>query len=133
MHDAMTAQSTDGNANRARRIALILLIVVYTLNFVDRQILSILKEPIAADLHLSDTDLGLLGGFAFALFYSLLAIPFAWLADRFSRVWIISAGLFLWSGFTAHVRHGGQLRRCCSWRAWAWASAKPAASLRHTA
>jgi MFS family permease len=101
MHDAMTAQSTDGNANRARRIALILLIVVYTLNFVDRQILSILKEPIAADLHLSDTDLGLLGGFAFALFYSLLAIPFAWLADRFSRVWIISAGLFLWSGFTA--------------------------------
>ncbi len=101
MHDAMAAQSTDGNANRARRIALILLIVVYTLNFVDRQILSILKEPIAADLHLSDTDLGLLGGFAFALFYSLLAIPFAWLADRFSRVWIISAGLFLWSGFTA--------------------------------
>lgn len=101
MHDAMASQSTDGNANRARRIALILLIVVYTLNFVDRQILSILKEPIAADLHLSDTDLGLLGGFAFALFYSLLAIPFAWLADRFSRVWIISAGLFLWSGFTA--------------------------------
>lgn len=101
MHDAMAPQATDGNAVHARRIALILLIVVYTLNFVDRQILSILKEPIAADLHLSDTDLGLLGGFAFALFYSLLAIPFAWLADRFSRVWIISAGLFLWSGFTA--------------------------------
>ena len=101
MHDAMAPQATDGNAVRARRIALILLIVVYTLNFVDRQILSILKEPIAADLHLSDTDLGLLGGFAFALFYSILAIPFAWLADRFSRVWIISAGLFLWSGFTA--------------------------------
>lgn len=86
---------------RTRRIALAVLIVVYTLNFVDRQILSILKEPIAAELHLSDTDLGLLGGFAFALFYSVLAIPFAWLADRFSRVWIISAGLFLWSGFTA--------------------------------
>ncbi|MHB8679410.1 MAG: spinster family MFS transporter [Rudaea sp.] len=82
-------------------MALALLIVVYTLNFVDRQILAILKEPIAADLHLSDTDLGLLGGFAFALFYSVLAIPIAWLADRYSRVWIITTGLLAWSGFTA--------------------------------
>ncbi|MHB8448479.1 MAG: MFS transporter, partial [Rudaea sp.] len=82
-------------------MALALLIVVYTLNFVDRQILAILKEPIAADLHLSDTDLGLLGGFAFALFYSVLAIPVAWLADRYSRVWIITTGLLAWSGFTA--------------------------------
>lgn len=86
---------------RTRWLALAMLIVVYTLNFIDRQILSILKEPIAADLHLSDTELGLLGGFAFALFYSVLAIPAAWLADRTSRVWIIAAGLFLWSGFTA--------------------------------
>lgn len=84
-----------------RRVALLLLILVYTLNFLDRQILSILKEPIAAELHLSDTDLGLLGGFAFALFYSVLAIPAAWFADRYSRVWIIAASLFLWSGFTA--------------------------------
>lgn len=90
-----------GRHVRARRVALMLLIVVYTLNFVDRQILSILKEPIAADLHLSDTDLGLLGGFAFALFYSVLAIPIAWLADRWSRAWIIAVGLLVWSGFTA--------------------------------
>src|SRR5258708_17101600 len=88
-------------AHRDRRFVLFLLILVYKLNFIDRQILSILKEPIAAELHLSDTDLGLLGGFAFALFYSVLAIPAAWLADRTSRVWIITAGLALWSGFTA--------------------------------
>jgi len=91
----------DSSGTRGRSVALALLIVAYTLNFVDRQILSILKEPIAADLHLSDTELGLLGGFAFALFYSVLAIPAAWLADRSSRVWIITAGLALWSGFTA--------------------------------
>ena len=84
-----------------RSIALFLLIVVYTLNFLDRQILSILKEPIAAELHLSDSQLGMLGGFAFALFYSVLAIPAAWLADRFSRVWIMTGALLLWSGFTA--------------------------------
>lgn len=101
MQDSAALQASTETSVRARQLGLALLIVVYTLNFVDRQILAILKEPIAAELHLSDTQLGLLGGFAFALFYSVLAIPFAWLADRFSRVWIISAGLFLWSGFTA--------------------------------
>jgi MFS family permease len=101
MPDGLALQSAGGTQVRARRLALALLIVVYTLNFIDRQILSILKEPIAADLHLTDTDLGLLGGVAFALFYSVLAIPAAWLADRWSRVWVIATGLFLWSGFTA--------------------------------
>lgn len=86
---------------RNRHFVLFLLIVVYTLNFLDRQILSILKEPIAAELHLSDSDLGLLGGFAFALFYSVLALPAAWLADRYSRVWMMTGALALWSGFTA--------------------------------
>lgn len=100
MQDGSVEQRIE-RETKARYAALALLILVYTLNFLDRQILSILKEPIAADLHLSDTDLGLLGGFAFALFYSVLAIPAAWLADRFSRVWIITAGLFLWSLFTA--------------------------------
>ncbi|MBS0570207.1 MAG: MFS transporter [Proteobacteria bacterium] len=100
MQDGTALQATSDTAVRARWIALIALIVVYTLNFVDRQILSILKEPIAAELHLSDTQLGLLGGFAFALFYSVLAIPAAWLADRTSRTWVIAGGLLLWSGFT---------------------------------
>jgi MFS family permease len=100
MQHGAVSQSSNAVGVRTRWIVLIALIVVYTLNFVDRQILSILKEPIAAELHLSDTQLGLLGGFAFALFYSVLAIPAAWLADRTSRTWVIAAGLLLWSGFT---------------------------------
>ena len=62
---------------------------------------AILAPPIKADLHLTDTQLGLLGGTAFALFYTALGIPIAWLADRFSRTWIMTAALALWSGFTA--------------------------------
>jgi len=86
---------------KGRSFTLFLLIVVYALNFLDRQILSILKEPIAAELHLNDAQLGWMGGLAFGLLYTLLAIPVAWLADRYSRVWIMTASLALWSGFTA--------------------------------
>ncbi|MBC6402984.1 MAG: MFS transporter [Hyphomonadaceae bacterium] len=84
-----------------RRWALFILIVVYTLNFLDRQIISILAVPIKADLKLTDTQLGLLGGLAFAAFYATLGIPIAWLADRKSRVWIITVALTLWSAMTA--------------------------------
>jgi MFS transporter, Spinster family, sphingosine-1-phosphate transporter len=93
--------STSDTGTPGRYFALFLLIIVYTLNFLDRQILSILKEPIAAELGLSDTDLGKLGGLAFAMLYSVLAVPAAWLADRYSRVWIMTGALFIWSGFTA--------------------------------
>lgn len=86
---------------KGRYLALAALIVVYTLNFLDRQIISILKDPIAQELGLSDTQLGLMGGLAFALLYTTLAIPVAWLADRTSRVWIMSVALAVWSGFTA--------------------------------
>jgi predicted MFS family arabinose efflux permease len=89
-----------GESSRSSYIALSCLTIVYTLNFVDRQIISILKDPIAAELELSDTQLGLLGGLAFALLYTTLAIPVAWLADRFSRVWILSISLAIWSLFT---------------------------------
>jgi MFS family permease len=74
---------------------------VYSLNFLDRQLLSILAEPIKNDLALSDTQLGLLSGFMFALFYTLFGIPVAWLADRWNRVRIVSAACALWSLFTA--------------------------------
>ena len=84
-----------------RRWALFILVVVYTLNFLDRQIIGILAVPIKADLDLSDTQLGLLGGLAFATFYATLGIPIAWLADRKSRVWIITLALTLWSAMTA--------------------------------
>ncbi len=64
-------------------------------------IVGILAPPIKADLELTDTQLGLLGGTAFALFYTALGIPIAWLADRFNRTWIMTVALALWSGFTA--------------------------------
>ncbi|GAA0774110.1 MFS transporter [Brevundimonas olei] len=78
-----------------------ILILIYMLNFLDRQIIGILAAPLKAEFNLSDSQFGLLGGLAFALLYSTLAIPIAWLADRFSRVWIMTGALTLWSGFTA--------------------------------
>lgn len=77
------------------------LILIYMLNFLDRQIIGILAAPLKAEFNLSDSQFGLLGGLAFALLYSTLAIPIAWLADRFSRVWIMTGALTIWSGFTA--------------------------------
>ncbi|MEE3326310.1 MAG: MFS transporter [Myxococcota bacterium] len=83
------------------RLALSLLVVVYAINFVDRQILSVLIEPIKAELGLSDTQLGFLTGFAFAVFYATLGVPIGRLADRVNRVSIISAAAALWSVMTA--------------------------------
>jgi MFS family permease len=78
-----------------------LLFLVYVLNFVDRQILIILMEPIRLEFGFSDQQLGLLGGLAFALLYSTLGIPIARLADRASRVNIIAVSIFVWSLATA--------------------------------
>ena len=80
---------------------LLILLLAYIFNFIDRQIIGILAVPIKAELALSDTQLSLMGGIAFALFYSGLAIPIAWLADRRSRVNIIAVSVALWSLFTA--------------------------------
>jgi MFS family permease len=80
---------------------LAVLLIVYTFNFVDRVVLGILVAPIKAELHLTDTELGLLGGTAFALFYTSLGVPVGWLADRANRVWIMTTALALWSAFTA--------------------------------
>ncbi len=84
-----------------RAVVLLMLLLAYILNFVDRQIVGILAVPIKADLNLSDTQLGMMGGLAFAIFYATLGIPIAWLADRFSRKWIETVALAIWSGFTA--------------------------------
>lgn len=80
---------------------LVILLLAYIFNFIDRQIIGILAVPIKADLGLTDGELGLMGGLAFALFYTGLGIPIAWLADRKSRVAIIASAVAVWSGFTA--------------------------------
>lgn len=82
-------------------MVLVLLTVVYGFNFIDRQIVGILAPFIQEDLGLTNTQLGLLIGLAFATFYTLVAIPIAWLADRYNRVNILSIALATWSGFTA--------------------------------
>lgn len=83
-----------------RRYVLAALVVVYAFNFIDRQILSILAVPIRRELALTDTELGLLGGVAFALLYSTLGIPAARLADRTSRTRVIGLAFALWSAMS---------------------------------
>ncbi len=86
---------------RYRNYALGLLFLGYVVNFIDRSILAILLEPIKHDLSLSDSELGLLGGLAFALFYATLGIPIAALADRWSRVKVLAISMIIWSAMTA--------------------------------
>ena len=78
---------------RNRNVVLAMLLLVYTFNFLDRQILGMLVQPIKADLHLTDTQLGALGGIAFAVLYALLGVPLAMVADRTSRSWVIAISL----------------------------------------
>ena len=99
--DSSAATSSPGFSLSYRRYVLGLLTVVYIVNFVDRQVLSILLESIKLDLGLSDTQLGLLSGTAFGLFYATLGIPIARLADIFSRKLVIVVSLALWSAMTA--------------------------------
>jgi MFS family permease len=84
-----------------RKYALGILLVGYIINFVDRSILSLLLEPIKLELALSDSQLGFLGGLAFAVFYTFLGIPIAALADRRSRVKILAVSMVIWSAMTA--------------------------------
>lgn len=86
---------------RYRYYALAVLTLVYTFNFIDRQLLVILQEPIKAELGLSDTQLGLLTGFAFAIFYVVCGIPIARWADKSVRRSIIALSLAVWSFMTA--------------------------------
>lgn len=90
---------TDKSDRRAW-VALGVLMFVYVLNFLDRQLLSILAKPIQDSLHLSDSQLGRIGGIYFALFYCLIAIPVGWLADRTNRVRVLAFACALWSAAT---------------------------------
>ena len=98
---ATTAGSMPGT--RSVRVTLWILLIVYIFNFIDRQIVNILAEPIARDLKLSDTQIGLMTGLAFALFYTVLGIPIARFADSgtTSRPKLIAVALGLWSAMTA--------------------------------
>jgi MFS family permease len=81
-------------------IALATLWFIYVLNFLDRQLLSILAKPIQDALHVTDSQLGLLGGLYFAFFYCFIAIPVGWLADRTNRVAVVSVACGIWSAAT---------------------------------
>lgn len=101
----LTRQSTRESPieadERRRAYTLYLLMLSYTFSFLDRQIISILAEEIKRDLVLSDTQLGILTGLAFALFYAGLGVPIARLADRWHRISLISICIALWSAMTA--------------------------------
>jgi len=83
------------------RYAMLLLLGIYTVNFLDRSVINILAEPIKDELHLADWQLGMMSGLAFALFYTFLGIPLAQLAERKNRPFIIGTSVAVWSGFTA--------------------------------
>jgi predicted MFS family arabinose efflux permease len=101
-HTAPLSGATEAvDSARYRALVLFMLVLVYTFNFIDRQIVGILAIPIKADLGLTDTQLGLMGGLAFALFYTLLGIPIAMLADRTNRTTIMTIALVVWSAMTA--------------------------------
>lgn len=78
-----------------------LLMIAYVLSYMDRSVFGNLLEPIKAEFELSDTQMGLLGGLAFGIFYGLLGVPLGWLGDRYSRRNIVAAGVAVWSLATA--------------------------------
>lgn len=84
-----------------RAYALLMLTVVYTFNFVDRGLIGITQEPLKHDLGVDDFQLGLLGGPAFAILYTLLGVPIARMAERSNRITIITVGAAIWSFMTA--------------------------------
>jgi predicted MFS family arabinose efflux permease len=81
-------------------IVLLSLLGIYILNFLDRSLLAILAKPIQDSLHISDSQLGLIGGLYFAAFYCFIAIPVAWVADRVNRVHVLSLACAVWSAAT---------------------------------
>lgn len=100
----MTAAPAPAGAVEAKParagFVLAMLTFVYVLNFLDRQLIGILAKPIQDSLGVSDGQLGLIGGLYFAMFYCFIAIPVGWLADRTSRVGVLSLACAIWSGAT---------------------------------
>ena len=111
----MTAIVTE--ARRRAPLVLALLLLAYIFNYLDRQILGILAGSIIADLHLTDTQFGVLSGPPFAILYSVLGVPFAFLADRTSRSRVVAAALTFWSAFTGLCGTASSFWNCSSF-AW---------------
>lgn len=95
------AEKTEVISTRQKNYTLFVLVLVFTSSHVDRQIMGILGQPIKESLQISDTQLGLLTGIMFAVFYATLGMPMAMWADRRNRRNLISFSVFLWSGMTA--------------------------------
>ena len=95
-----SSSRTSLEVRSSARTTLALLTAAYVLSYVDRTIVALMVGPIRADLGISDTEFSLLGGLAFALFYSTLGIPFGWWADRGDRPKIIALGIAVWSAMT---------------------------------
>lgn len=100
-NDSTTVAPHEQFSNRYRYYVLALLTLGYVFNFVDRQVMTILLEPIKAEFGATDTQMGLLSGLAFALFYATLGLPVARLADRWSRAKVLSISMTTWSAVTA--------------------------------
>ena len=94
-------------SGRGANITLMMLCLVYVLNFLDRQLISILAKPIQDALNVSDGQLGMITGFYFACFYCVIAVPIGWLADRTNRVRVLSVACALWSAATAACGSAG--------------------------
>ncbi|MES2860731.1 MAG: MFS transporter, partial [Pseudomonadota bacterium] len=101
MTDATKTDSHVWPASATAWYTVAVLLIAYTFAYVDRAILTILVEPIQADLNLNDTQIGLLHGFAFVIFYVSLGVPLGYVADRFNRKHLIAGSVALWSVMTA--------------------------------
>ena len=101
MTDAVAPAFQGFGSKSYRAYVLGALLVVYTFNFIDRLLISIVQEPIKAEFHLSNFYLGILGGPAFALLYTFTAIPIARWAERGNRITIVALGMAVWSAMTA--------------------------------
>lgn len=97
----IAVERTQKKSNAYAWYVVTLCMLAYIFSFIDRQILALMIEPIKADLQLSDTQFSLLHGLAFSLFYAVMGLPLAYIADRFSRPKLISIGIIVWSLATA--------------------------------
>ncbi len=112
------------STKRSSYYALMILTLVYSVNFIDRQLLAILQESIKAELGLSDGQLGLLTGFAFALFYVTAGLPIASWADRGNRRNIVALSLGVWSFMTAVSGFAQKIIGNCCLPALGWVLAR---------